>query len=250
MANLGPDRFEPLIIYGCVTKNCVMAPEMRRISEYDQLSQQDKTAALHSLALEDIRSHLDAAEHQGNRQMAEEQVQQVLEDSVERGAEILDDHHVSFEELPAVVYNPEMNGSAVNGETALLEVGKRGEKDATYHLLKQVTHELVHYKMKEEGASTRFYDTREEALAQLWSLYFDGRIEDKAERQEKLKRLQKPYDEMKEGRGQKIVSDAFRYLDRYEKDWSGPPHQRMTFLIHEHIQREIDSAHLSIGEQA
>ena len=221
-----------------------MAPEMRRISEYDKLSEDDRKTALHTLTLEDIHVHLETSES------SEEQVQKVLEDSVERGAKILNDHQVELEELPAVTYNPSMNGSAVNGETALMEIGRRGVKKQPYNLLKQVTHELIHHKMKEEGAPTRFYDHREEALAQLWSLYFDGTITDEAERQKRLKRLVEPYDRMKQGRGQKIVSNAFKYLDRYEKDYSGPPHQRMTMLIHEHIQREIDQEHLSLGEKA
>lgn len=223
---------------------------MRRISEYETLSSQNKTAALHSLSLEDIRSHLEAAELRGGKEQAAEEVKKVLEDSVRRGAEILDDHHFELEDLPSVVYNPDLEGSAVNGETGLMEIGRRGVKKAPYNLLKQVTHELLHYGMKQKGAPTDIYDTREEALAQLWSLYFDGRIEDEKKRQEKLKRLIQPYDRMEEGRGQRIVSDAFRYLDRYEKDYSGPPHQRMTMLIHEHVRREVDREHLRIGKNA
>lgn len=192
---------------------------------------------LRDVTLEDLGNHYDASGQ-------DEEMDAVLDQALDVALETMEGHGLAFSEEPDTSYDPEMNGAGFedrDGENRV-EIGRPGRIDKDYGLLEEMTHELIHGHLRtEQGVET--YTPREEALTQVWNLYWEGSIEDGEERADQLQQVQQAYNEeetMPEGFGDDIRKHADRFLAMYDEDMVGSPTRKMTELLGTYQDRYVD----------
>lgn len=192
---------------------------------------------LRDVTLEELGNHYDTSGQ-------DDELDAVLDHALDAALETMEGHGLAFSDEPDVVYDPEKNGSGFedrDGENTV-EIGRPGRIEKEYQLLEGMTHELIHGHLRTEQGVEE-YTPREEALTQVWNLYWAGSIEEEGERDEQLQQVQQAYNEedaMPEGFGDDIRKHADRFLAMYDEDMVGSPTRKMTELLRTYEDRYVD----------
>jgi hypothetical protein len=160
-----------------------------------------------------------------------DQIDEIVERGVDDALVLLDGHGVDLER-PDARYNPGMQGAGY-ADDGVLEVGRSGRCNRPYYLVTELSHEMLHHYIREEGVADE-YTAMEEGMLQVWNLHVDDvigydttdrltRFKDNfdggeaAERLDDMRIQYNTHKEIPDGFGDEVYDYACRFLGMYDE---------------------------------